>query len=142
MLSGVMTQLTPELILRGRGGVDAALLTKRRLQQRELAMLREKLTSSSGLERAFDSELLRVFSANWLNATLAALLFLVGAATLAALWLTVLPVAIAAGLIALGLAATLWLARAYLADPPDNSASSSPARRRCSAWAGQSSFSN
>lgn len=122
MLSGVMTQLTPELILRGRGGVDAALLTKRRLQQRELAMLREKLTSSSGLERAFDSELLRVFSANWLNATLAALLFLVGAATLAALWLTVLPVAIAAGLIALGLAATLWLARAYLADPPDNSA--------------------
>jgi two-component system cell cycle sensor histidine kinase PleC len=115
-----MSQLTPELILRGRGGVDAALLTKRRLQQRELAMLREKLTSSSGLERAFDSELLRVFSANWLNATLATLLFLVGALGLAALWLPVLFIGIAAGLIAAGLAATLWLARSFLAHPTEN----------------------
>jgi two-component system cell cycle sensor histidine kinase PleC len=83
-------------------------------------MLREKLTSSSGLERAFDSELLRVFSANWLNATLAALLFLVSAAGLAALWLPVLAIGIAAGLIAAGLGATLWMARSFLAHPAES----------------------
>ena len=114
-----MTQLTPELILRGRSGVDAALLHQRRTQQREIHMLREKLTSSSGLERAFDHELLRVFSAHWLNATFATLLFLVGSITLAALWLPLVPLIIAALLIGAGLAATLSLGRNFLAQTSD-----------------------
>ena len=109
-----MSQLTPELILRGRGGVDPALAARRRVQQREINMLREKLTSSSGLERAFDFELLRIFAANWTNGTFAVLFFLVGAAALSALWLPLLPVISAAILIATGLGATLTLARRYL----------------------------
>lgn len=114
-----MTQLTPELILRGRDGIDAALLSKRRSQHRDLLMLREKLTSSSGLERAFDYELLRVFSTNWLNATFATLFFLIGSITLAAFWLTPFPLMVAALLIGAGLAATLGLARHFIAQTSD-----------------------
>lgn len=114
-----MSQLTPELILRGRGGVDARLLAKRRMEQRELNMLREKLTSSSGLERAFDTELLRIFSANWLNAALASLVFLIAAAGLAALWIPIISIGVAAALIAAGLASTLSFARRFLAHPDE-----------------------
>ena len=109
-----MSQLTPELILRGRGGVDPALAARRRVRQREINMLREKLTSSSGLERAFDFELLRIYAANWTNAALAVLLVLFAASGLSALWLPLLPVIGAALMIAAGLAATLILARRYL----------------------------
>lgn len=110
-----MSQLTPELILRGRGGIDPALLTKRRLQQREMSMLREKLTSSSGLERAFDLELLRMFASNWLNATLAALLFLMASVAISALWLPLMPVTVGAVLIAGGLGGTLSMAKSFQA---------------------------
>ncbi len=109
-----MSQLTPELILRGRGGVDPALLARRRVQQREINMLREKLTSSSGLERAFDFELLRIFASNWTNATPAVLLFLIAASGLSALWLPIWPVMAAALLIASGLSVTLTFARRFL----------------------------
>ena len=116
-----MSELTPELILRGRGGIDPALLTKRRMQQREMSMLREKLTSSSGLERAFDFELLRMFAANWFNAAFATLVFLMGAVGLSALWLPLIPVAIAATLIAAGLGATLSLAKNFTSHANENS---------------------
>jgi two-component system cell cycle sensor histidine kinase PleC len=109
-----MSQLTPELILRGRGGIDPALLKKRRIEQRELNMLREKLTSSSGLERAFDLELLRMFATNWLNATVAGLLFLITAVGLSSFWLPFEQVVVAAFLVAAGLGMTLSLARSFL----------------------------
>ena len=114
-----MSQLTPELILRGRGGVDPALAARHRLQQREINMLREKLTSSSGLERAFDFELLRIFATNWTNASIAVLLLLFAASGLSALWLPLGPVMSAALLIASGLSATLTLARRFLAAPQE-----------------------
>ena len=116
-----MSQLTPELILRGRNGLDPALLKKRRMQQHEMNALREKLTSSSGLERAFDIELLRMFANNWLNATFAALVFLTGAVALSAFWLSQIEIIVATCLITLGLGATLTFSRNLLAQANETS---------------------
>ena len=62
-----MSELTPEIIQRGRGA-DPIEVARRRRANRELQATREKLTSTSGLERAFDYELLRQFAETRRNA--------------------------------------------------------------------------
>ena len=66
-----MTEVTAEMIERGRGG-DPTVAADRRRRARHVRDAREKLTSSSGGHRAFDLELLRLYanrrkaSAPWL----------------------------------------------------------------------------
>ncbi len=72
-----MTDLTPEIIQRGRGA-DPEAVARRRQVNSQLRAVREKLTSGSGLERAFDYELLRLF-AETQRGSLAAMLLLIGA---------------------------------------------------------------
>ncbi|MEJ1935705.1 hypothetical protein WDZ92_36395, partial [Nostoc sp. NIES-2111] len=80
-----MTELTPEIIQRGRGA-DPEAVAQRRRATRELRALREKLTSTTGLERAFDHELLRLFAETHRNAsTLLLLAIAIGAAS--SIWL-------------------------------------------------------
>ena len=68
-----MANPTPEMIQRGRGA-DPAEVERRRRASRELRAVREQLTSSTGLERAFDYELLRLFAETQRNAATAMLL--------------------------------------------------------------------
>ncbi len=56
-----MTEVTAEMIERGRGA-DPAVAAERRRRARDLRDAREKLTSSSGGHRGFDLELLRLFA--------------------------------------------------------------------------------
>ena len=66
-----MTEVTAEMIERGRGG-DPTVAADRRRRARQVRDAREKLTSSSSGHRAFDLELLRLYanrreaSAPWL----------------------------------------------------------------------------
>ena len=48
-----MPELTAEQVQRGRGP-DPSVLARRKLINREVRSAREKLTSSTGLQRAFD----------------------------------------------------------------------------------------
>ena len=67
-----MTEVTAEMIERGRGA-DPMVAANRRRRAREVRDAREKLTSSSSGHRAFDLELLRLYarrrkaSAAWLG---------------------------------------------------------------------------
>jgi len=56
-----MAEVTAEQVQRGRGP-DPAAVARRKLLTREVKTVRERLTSSTGLERAFDNELLRSFA--------------------------------------------------------------------------------
>lgn len=69
-----MTELTPEMIQRGRGAADPNDIARRRKATMELRATREKLTSSTGLERSFDYDLLRTFAQQHAGATLALLI--------------------------------------------------------------------
>ena len=56
-----MADLTVEMVQRGRGP-SSQEVAKRRGIAREMRSVRERLTSTSGLERAFDYELLRLYA--------------------------------------------------------------------------------
>ncbi|WP_406856924.1 ATP-binding protein [Alsobacter sp. KACC 23698] len=82
-----MSELTPEIIQRGRGA-DPIEVARRRRANRELQATREKLTSTSGLERAFDYEILRQFAETRRNAVVVMYLLtgIIGAA--ATVWVS------------------------------------------------------
>ena len=58
---------------RGRGP-DPTAVARRKLVTREVKSVRERLTSSTGLERAFDNELLRVFAEYRMNGSVGTLI--------------------------------------------------------------------
>lgn len=76
-----MSELTAEMIQRGPG-TDPNALGKRRKLNQELRSMRERLTSSSGLQRAFDYELLRMYAHQRSGAALATMLLAAGIAVL------------------------------------------------------------
>ncbi|GGH14239.1 two-component sensor histidine kinase [Alsobacter metallidurans] len=82
-----MTELTPEIIQRGRGA-DPSEVARRRRANRELQATREKLTSTSGLERAFDYELLRQFAETRRNAATVMYLLAAIVAAASSVWLS------------------------------------------------------
>ena len=83
-----MTDLTPEIIQRGRGA-DPQAVAKRREAHSQLRAVREKLTSGSGLERAFDYELLRLFAETHRGSLAAMLLLIVIVGVACTIWLDV-----------------------------------------------------
>ncbi len=81
-----MSDLTVEMVQRGRG--PSTQEAARRLGvAREIRSAREKLTSQTGLERAFDYELLRHFAEYRAGAGLALALFAAALATAATFWI-------------------------------------------------------
>src|SRR3954449_1942212 len=56
-----MGELTAQMIQRGRGAPSGDVAHRRKIVQ-EVRAAREKLTSSIGLERAFEYELVRLFA--------------------------------------------------------------------------------
>ncbi|RZK93153.1 MAG: sensor histidine kinase, partial [Methylobacterium sp.] len=80
-----MTDLTAEMIQRGRGP-SAQEAARRRDVARDMRSARERLTSTSGLERAFDYELVRVYAQYRAGAAIPLALLGLAVAGIAALW--------------------------------------------------------
>jgi two-component system, cell cycle sensor histidine kinase PleC len=112
----IMPELTAEQVQRGRGP-DPTALARRKLINREVRSAREKLTSSTGLQRAFDYELVRVFAQYRLNGSAGTLLlaFLVAAA--ACVWVPLHTVSGWLALVVLTTGLTTVLCRRFLSEP-------------------------
>ncbi|WP_332698760.1 sensor histidine kinase [Bosea sp. (in: a-proteobacteria)] len=111
-----MSELTAEQVQRGRGP-DPSALARRKLISREVRSARERLTSSTGLDRAFDYELIRLFAQYRLNGTVGTLVLalLVGAAACA--WVSPYKVSGWVGFVAIACALMFVLCRRFLAEP-------------------------
>ncbi|MFN3672753.1 MAG: sensor histidine kinase, partial [Bosea sp. (in: a-proteobacteria)] len=88
-----MAEITAEQVQRGRGP-DPSVMARRKLVSREVKSVRERLTSSTGLERAFDYELLRLFAQYRMNGSIGTLVLAFGVAAAACLWAPAFKVAI------------------------------------------------
>ncbi|MER2269352.1 sensor histidine kinase [Methylobacterium oxalidis] len=80
-----MSDLTVEMVQRGRGP-SAEEANRRRGIARDMRSAREKLTSATGLERAFDYELLRLYAQYRIGAGIPLGLFAVVMAGASAFW--------------------------------------------------------
>jgi two-component system, cell cycle sensor histidine kinase PleC len=108
-----MTELTPEMIARGRGA-DPAEVKRRRRQTWELRAVRERLTSSTGLQRAFDHELLRLYAETQRNAATTMLLLAAAIGGAATIWLGAAPVVLWLTVISFAVSFSLILCRRFL----------------------------
>ena len=108
-----MSELTAQMVQRGRGAASEGFAERRRLGK-EIRAAREKLTSSSGLERTFEFELIRLFAQYHVGS--AVLLFVLAAAVaaVATLWLPASVILSWLGLMGGALAITLILALRFL----------------------------
>ncbi len=80
-----MTEVTAEMIERGRG-IDPKTAVERRRLAARVREAREKLTSAGSGHRAFDVELLQLFAQGKQNATFSFMVLAIVAATVAAAW--------------------------------------------------------
>ena len=80
-----MTEVTAEMIERGRG-VDPKTVAERRRLAARVREAREKLTSAGSGHRAFDVELLQLFAQGRQNATVSFLVLAIAAAAVATAW--------------------------------------------------------
>lgn len=113
-----MAEVTVEQVQRGRGP-DPSALARRKLVTREMKTVRERLTSSTGLERAFDSELLRVFAQYRLTGSVGTAVLVVGMAAASCLWLPPAHVALWASTVLLSTLTMVALSRRYLGKQAD-----------------------
>ena len=104
-----MSEVTAEMIERGRGG-DPQALAERRKRAFEVREAREKLTSGGSGHRAFEAELLRVYAQSRQNAALPATLTILSVTAMATFWVDIgmviiwMTLACAATLLGFGLA--------------------------------------
>jgi two-component system cell cycle sensor histidine kinase PleC len=123
-----MTELTPEIIQRGRGA-DPEAVAQRRRATRELRALREKLTSTTGLERAFDQELLRLFAETHRNASTLLLLLAIAIGAASSIWLDLARVMIWLTVVSTSTSLMLVVCRRFLSRKPDDRTVASWRRR-------------
>ncbi|WP_375410748.1 sensor histidine kinase [uncultured Methylobacterium sp.] len=113
-----MTDLTAEMVQRGRGSSSEEMV-RRRVVARDIRSARERLTSISGLERAFDYELIRIYAQYRAGAGLPQALLAVAVAGATAFWVPLsFAVAWAICLVA-SVALTMSLTRRFLSLDPD-----------------------
>jgi two-component system, cell cycle sensor histidine kinase PleC len=84
-----MTQITAEMIQRGRGAPDPVQVARKRKTALEIKATRERLVSSTGLEKSFDYELLRVYAQQHMSATLPMFVLIAAIAAGSVLWIDV-----------------------------------------------------
>ena len=113
-----MPEVTAEQIQRGRGP-DPVAAARRKALTREVKTVRERLTSSTGLERAFDNELLRGFAQYRLTGSVGTLVLVAGIAAAACLWLPAYLVASWSGLVLASGTLIVMLSRRYLSRNPE-----------------------
>lgn len=109
-----MPEVTAEQVQRGRGP-DPSVLARRKQVTREVKSVRERLTSSTGLVRAFDYELLRVFAQYRMHGSAGSLILAICAAMAACLWVPVYQVSLWLGIVMLASLAMVVLCRRFLA---------------------------
>ena len=108
-----MAEVTAEQVQRGRGP-DPTVLARRKLVTREVKSVRERLTSSTGLERAFDNELLRVFAEYRMNGSVGTLILALAVAAAACLWVPIDRVTPWVGTVLLATMVIVVLSRRFL----------------------------
>lgn len=114
-----MADLTAEMVQRGRGP-SSQEVAKRRGIAREMRSARERLTSTSGLERAFDTELLRLYAQYRVGAGIPLLILALMVAGASSIWVPAVTAAIwAAGAIA-ATTLMLLLSRRFLRQAPES----------------------
>jgi two-component system, cell cycle sensor histidine kinase PleC len=136
-----MSELTAEMIQRGRGPDPADVARRRRLAH-DVRSAREKLTSSSGLQRAFDYELIRLFARYKQGATTAMLLLAGAIAATATIWIRPQNILLWLSIVLGAIALMLGLSRRFLTRVNDDAKLNSWRRRfifaevvQGSAWA-------
>lgn len=110
-----MAEVTAEQVQRGRGP-DPAALARRKLVTREVKSARERLTSSTGLDRAFDYELLRLFAQYRMSGSVGTLVLAFGIAAAALLWVPAYAVTPWIGTVVLASMIVIILSRRFLAE--------------------------
>ncbi|KQP72334.1 sensor histidine kinase [Methylobacterium sp. Leaf112] len=113
-----MPDLTAEMIQRGRGPA-APEAVRRREVAREMRSAREKLTSTSGLERAFDYELVRVYAQYRAGAVIPLALLGLAIAGGSALWVPPPVAAVWAACLLAAVALSMFATRRFLAQDPE-----------------------
>src|SRR3954451_23110621 len=99
-----MGEVAAQMIQRGRGAASGDLAQRRKIAQ-DMRAAREKLTSSIGLERAFDYELVRLFADYRLGASIPLAMLALAVTAAATAWLPletlVLPLLVVLGSVGL-----------------------------------------
>ncbi|WP_375461604.1 sensor histidine kinase [uncultured Enterovirga sp.] len=113
-----MAELTAQMVQQGRGAVPGTVAQRRRLAH-DMRTAREKLTSSSGLERTFDYELVRIFAEYHVGSALVLLGLAAAIAAVATLWFPLGLVGIWLGFVAAALGLASILARNFLRKDPE-----------------------
>ena len=112
-----MTEVTAEMIERGRG-TDPKVATERRRLAAKVREAREKLTSAGSGHRAFDVELLQLYAKARKGSTLAFMLYGLVAALVALAWATPGRLIAWVGLDLVTTAVLYWLAKKFLSLEP------------------------
>jgi two-component system, cell cycle sensor histidine kinase PleC len=114
-----MSELTAQRSERGRGEASGDPARRRRLA-RDVRSVRERLTSSTGLERAFDYELLRLYAQSRISASGPLFILALAVAAIATIWTPPQNTAVSLILVATGMALMLRLAQRFLGENPDS----------------------
>ncbi|MDB5559793.1 MAG: two-component sensor histidine kinase, partial [Enterovirga sp.] len=113
-----MGELTAQIVQQGHGPALQGVVHRRKLSK-EMRSAREKLTSSVGLERSYEYELVRVFAQYHSGSSILLLALAAVIATVSSLWI---PVGFATGWLVIAVLVTgtmLLLSQRFLATPVD-----------------------
>ncbi|MGL5735056.1 MAG: sensor histidine kinase, partial [Beijerinckiaceae bacterium] len=113
-----MSNLTAEMLQRGPGP-DPELSRRKREEGKQMRALRERLTSSTGLERAFDFELLRIFARQRSSAALTMILLAGMLAVFSTAWISPPHAFLWLSFMCAAMAVSLSMGRNFLAVPED-----------------------
>ena len=112
-----MAEVTAEQVQRGRGP-DPEQVARRKLLSRDVRTARERLTSTTGLARAFDYELLRLFAQNRMHGSAGTLLLALCLGAAACLWVQTVAVTAWLSVLILSTLSMVVLCRRFLQQPP------------------------
>jgi two-component system, cell cycle sensor histidine kinase PleC len=113
-----MGELTAQMIQRGRGAASGDLAQRRKIAQ-DMRAAREKLTSSIGLERAFDYELVRLFAQYRVGASIPLFALLAALACAATLWTPLRNSVVGFLVVLIALSVALALSQRFLRQDPE-----------------------
>ncbi len=113
-----MSELTAEMIQRGRG-LDRAELARRRRAMSPIRATREKLVSSLGLERSFEYDLVELYARQQCSSTFAMIVLILAVGAVGTVWLPPQAVAIwASAMMSLTLV-NMLMSRRFRSEPED-----------------------
>jgi two-component system cell cycle sensor histidine kinase PleC len=118
-VSSAIVELTAQMKHSGGGGSPDDSVRRRRLAK-DVRAVREKLTSSIGLERAFDYELIRLFAQYRLGASFPLFVLALAIAAASSIWTPLRTTGIWFVVVLSAIALMLILAQSFLRQDPDS----------------------